>query len=229
MTKKIDIVEDILNLNDRKALENRNGFDEANTFTLNFMASPGAGKTSLIMATIEKLKNEYSIAYIDGDIATSIDVDKVSALGIPSIQINTGGQCHLDAPMIHQAISDLDLGQIDLVIIENVGNLVCPTSFKLGAHRNILIASVPEGDDKPYKYPGMYQGVDAMALNKMDVIEYFDFDMDYFRKGVEILNPGLYFFPVSCKTNYGVNEWSEWVSKEITDFRTAAFKDYILR
>ncbi len=229
MSKKIKIVEDILNLNDMKALENRNGFNDTRTFALNFMASPGAGKTSLIMATIEKLKSEYSIAYIDGDIATSIDVDKVATLGIPTIQINTGGQCHLDAPMIQSAISDLDLGHIDLVIVENVGNLVCPTSFKLGAHRNILIASIPEGDDKPYKYPGMYQGVDAMALNKMDVIDYFDFKMDYFRKGVEILNPGLHFFPISCKTKFGMNEWCEWVSNEIKDFKTAATKEYILR
>ena len=229
MTKTIKIVEKILSSNDKIAIENRAEFDRKNTFTLNLMASPGAGKTSLIMATVERLMNEYSIAYIDGDIATSIDVDKVATLGIPTVQINTDGQCHLDAPMINKAILNLDLKNVDLLILENVGNLVCPTSFKLGAHKNVLIASVPEGDDKPYKYPGMYQGVDSIVLNKMDVLEYFDFDMDYFERGVAILNPGLKFFPVSCKSKEGLEDWITWINKEIDNFRKVKNTEYDLR
>jgi hydrogenase nickel incorporation protein HypB len=132
----------------------------------------------VITATIQALKDEYRIGYIDGDIATSIDADRVAALGVPAVQINTGGQCHLDAPMIRKALPQLPMEELDLLVVENVGNLVCPTSFRLGVHRNVLIASVPEGDDKPYKYPTMYHGVDVMLLNKMDVLDAFDFDMD---------------------------------------------------
>jgi hydrogenase nickel incorporation protein HypB len=229
MVKTINIGERILNSNDKIAIENRELFNKRNTFTINLMASPGAGKTSVIMATVEELMDEFSIAYIDGDIATSIDVDKVSKLGIPSVQINTGGQCHLDAPMINKAIAGLKLDEVDLLILENVGNLVCPTSFRLGAHKNVLIASVPEGDDKPYKYPGMYQGVDSMILNKMDVLEYFDFNMEYFRKGVEILNPGLEFFPVSCKTKAGLDGWLKWLSDQIIQFKEIEDIYYELR
>ena len=219
MTKTINIVEDIMSSNDKLALENQGEFNLNSVFAINIMASPGAGKTSLIIETVKRLMNEMAVGYIDGDIATSIDVDKVSVLGIPSIQINTGGQCHLDANMIKKAMTQMDLNELDLVIIENVGNLVCPTSFKLGSHRSVLIASIPEGDDKPYKYPGMYQGVDAMLLNKMDVHPYFDFKMDYFKDGVEILNPGLAFFPVSCKTGDGVDEWVNWIKSEFQLFK----------
>lgn len=229
MTKEIKIEEKILKSNDQIALSNRETLDSQNILTINIMASPGAGKTSLIMATVERLKQEHSIGYIDGDIATSIDADKVSSLGIPSVQINTGGQCHLDAMMIKKALKDMNLDDLEMVIIENVGNLVCPTSFKLGAHINVLIASVPEGDDKPYKYPGMYQGVDALILNKMDVIEYFDFDLEYFKKGVEILNPGLRFFPVSCRTEEGIEQWSSWLENLCNDYLNAENLEYELR
>ena len=182
MAKTVPIVEDIMSANQKIAFENRTRFNEAGLFAINLMASPGAGKTSVIMETIKQLKKEYKIAYIDGDVATSIDADKVAALNIPTVQINTGGQCHLDAVMINNALPAINLDDIDLLLVENVGNLICPTSFQLGIHRNVLIASVPEGDDKPYKYPGMYQGVDGMLLNKMDVIEAFDFQMDYFKQ-----------------------------------------------
>lgn len=219
MNKKVSIVEDILSANDQIALQNRSRFDDSRLFAINLMASPGAGKTSVIMATVEILKGEYQMAYIDGDIATSIDTEKVAQLDIPAVQINTGGQCHLDATMIQNALSQLQLSELDLLIVENVGNLVCPTAFRLGVHRNVLIASTPEGDDKPYKYPGMYQGVDAVLLNKMDVIGAFDFDMKYFRKGVEILNPGLAFFPMSCKTKEGLDGWLDWLQTEVATFR----------
>lgn len=229
MAKKISVIEDILSANDQIALQNRSQFDENRLFTINLMASPGAGKTSVIMATIEALKGEYGIAYIDGDIASSIDTDKVAKLGVSAVQINTGGQCHLDAVMVQSALPQLQLEDLDILVVENVGNLVCPTSFRLGVHRNVLIASVPEGDDKPYKYPGMYKGVDAMLINKMDVLEAFDFDMDYFKRGVEMLNPGLAFFPVSCKTGEGIEKWLEWVRGEMVAFRESDGHSYELR
>jgi hydrogenase nickel incorporation protein HypB len=229
MSKTVAVVEQILSANDRIAAQNRERFNGANLFAVNLMASPGAGKTSLIMATVRAIQHEFSIAGIDGDIATSIDADKVAALGVPAVQINTGGACHLDASMLQTALPQLTLPEIDLLIVENVGNLVCPTGFRLGVHRNVLIASVPEGDDKPYKYPGMYQGVDAMLLNKMDVLDAFDFDMDYFRRGVEILNPGLAFFPVSCKTGEGLEAWLDWLRTEITAFRRTGGEDYEIR
>jgi len=229
MTKTVPVVEQILSANDRIALQNRTQFDTAGTFAINLMASPGAGKTSLIMATIRALKDEYRIAGVDGDVATSIDADKIAALGVPAVQINTGGACHLDAVMLHSALPQLPLAELDLLIVENVGNLICPTGFKLGVHRSALIASVPEGDDKPYKYPGMYQGVDIVLLNKMDVLEAFDFDIAYFRRGVEILNPGLAFFPLSCKTGAGLDGWLDWVRVEMSAFRASKGANYEIR
>ena len=226
MAKKVTVVEEILSENDRVATANRAQLDDAGLFGLNLMASPGAGKTSVIMATIQALGDEHRIAYIDGDLASSIDVDKVAELGVPSIQINTGGQCHLDAFMMKGALPQLSLAELDLLVVENVGNLVCPSSFRLGVHRNVLIASVPEGDDKPYKYPAMYLGVDVMLLNKMDVIEAFDFDMEYFKRGVEILNPGLAFFPVSCKTGEGLDNWLAWVRGEVAAFKRGKGNGY---
>jgi hydrogenase nickel incorporation protein HypB len=179
------------------------------------MASPGAGKTSLITHTVKALRDEFRIGAVDGDLASTIDADRMAALGVPAVQINTGGACHLDAAMFQSALPQLSLETLDLVIIENVGNLVCPAGFKLGTHRSVLIASVPEGDDKPYKYPVMYRGVDALVLNKIDVLDAFDFDVDYFRRGVEPLNPGLAFFPLSCKTEEGLDAWLDWLRNEV--------------
>jgi hydrogenase nickel incorporation protein HypB len=229
MTKKVPVVEEILSANDRIAHQNRLLFDGSKVFGINLMASPGAGKTSLIMATVQALKSELRIAGIDGDVASSIDADKVAALGVPAVQINTGGACHLDASMLQSALPQLPLEALDLVVVENVGNLICPTGFRLGVHRSILIASVPEGDDKPYKYPGMYQGVDAMLLNKMDVLDAFDFDMEYFRRGVEILNPGLAFFPISCRTGEGLERWLAWLRAEIEAYQAAGGSGYEIR
>jgi hydrogenase nickel incorporation protein HypB len=229
MTRTVSVAEQILSANDRVALENRSAFDAAGLFAINLMASPGAGKTSLIMATVRALKSEFRIAAVDGDIATSIDADKVAALGVPAVQINTGGTCHLDAVMVRGALPQLSLAELDLLVVENVGNLVCPSGFRLGVHRSVLIASVPEGDDKPYKYPGMYRGVDAVVLNKMDVLDAFDFDMDYFRRGVEVLNPGLAFFPISCKTGQGVEGWLDWVRGEVTAYGADEGASYEIR
>jgi hydrogenase nickel incorporation protein HypB len=214
-TARIPIVENILSANDRLAGENRARLDSAGVFSLNIMASPGAGKTSLIEQTISALKDQLRLAVIDGDIATSLDADRAAAAGAVAVQINTGGECHLDAVMLHNALLQLDLSQVDLLIVENVGNLVCPASFQLGTHQSVLIASIPEGDDKPYKYPGMYRGVDALIVNKIDLLPYVPFRMDFFTQGVEALNPGVITFPLSCRTGDGVDKWVEWILKQV--------------
>jgi hydrogenase nickel incorporation protein HypB len=215
MKDRIQVVEKILDANERLALENRQQLDEAGVFALNLMASPGAGKTSLIEATIERMKQHQRLAVIDGDIATSIDADRAQAAGALAVQINTGGECHLDAVMLQGALEKIPLSEVDVLIVENVGNLICPASFPLGTHKNVLIASVPEGDDKPYKYPTMYKGIEALVINKTDLEPYIEFDMDYFREGVEILNPGLVTFPLSCKTGEGIQAWVDWILRQI--------------
>ncbi len=211
MTQRISVVEDILSANDRLAGENRSRLDAAGVCALNLMASPGAGKTSLIEHTIQRLSNRLRLAVIDGDIATSLDADRAAAAGALAVQINTGGECHLDAVMLQGALNQIDLSRIDLLIVENVGNLICPANFRLGTHRSVLISSVPEGDDKPYKYPGMYRGVDALVINKIDLLPYVPFRMDYFQRGVEMLNPGVVTFPLSCRTGEGLENWIDWV------------------
>ena len=169
MPARIPIVENILSANDELAVRNRAAFDRAAVLALNLMASPGAGKTSLILRTLEALRGRVRLGVIEGDLASSIDTDRAKAAGIPAFQINTGGQCHLDAVMIQAAMRELPLGSLDLVIIENVGNLVCPIEFRIGSHLSVLIASIPEGDDKPYKYPSAYRGVQALVVNKVDL------------------------------------------------------------
>jgi hydrogenase nickel incorporation protein HypB len=212
MTQRIPIVENILNANDRLAQENRARLDAAGVFSLNLMASPGAGKTSLIEQTLPRLQGRLRTACVDGDIATSLDADRAAAAGaLASVQINTGGECHLDAVMLRGALEQLDLAGFDLLVVENVGNLVCPAEFRLGTHKSVLIASIPEGDDKPYKYPGMYRGVDALVINKIDLLPYVPFRMEYFRQGVEALNPGVVTFPLSCRTGEGMEAWIDWL------------------
>jgi hydrogenase nickel incorporation protein HypB len=212
MTQNIPIVENILNANDRLAEENFARIEAAGVFSINIIASPGAGKTSLIEKTLPLLKGKLRVAAIDGDIATSIDADRAAAAGAgASIQINTGGDCHLDAVMLRGALDQLDLTKFDLLIVENVGNLVCPANFKLGTHKTVLVASVPEGDDKPYKYPGTYRGVDALVINKIDLLPYVEFRMDYFTQGVQVLNPNVTTFPLSCRTGEGLNAWVNWL------------------
>jgi hydrogenase nickel incorporation protein HypB len=212
MTQNIPIVENILNANDQLAQTNRARIDAAGVFSINIIASPGAGKTSLIEKTLPLLKGKLRVAAIDGDIATSIDSDRAAAAGAgAAIQINTGGDCHLDAVMLHGALNQLDLTQFDLLIVENVGNLVCPANFKLGTHKTVLIASVPEGDDKPYKYPGTYRGVDVLVINKVDLLPYVEFRMDYFQQGVQVLNPNVTTFKTSCRTGEGLEAWVDWL------------------
>ena len=223
MPERVPVVEKILNANDKLAQENRAVLDNAGVFAINLMASPGAGKTSLIEQTLASLAEKVRVGVVDGDVATSIDADRASAAGALSVvQINTGGECHLDAVMLQQALPQLDLENIDILLVENVGNLICPASFKLGTHKSVLIASIPEGDDKPYKYPGMYRGVDALIINKTDLLPYIPFRMDYFQRGVEVLNPGLVTFPLSCKTGEGLDTWIEWLLTSLADYKQAA-------
>lgn len=211
-SSKVKIVQNILTANDHIANDISAILKKHNIFSMNIMASPGAGKTSVIMQTIHHLSKDLRLGIIEGDTApVTIDADKVSAVGIPVVQINTGGQCHLDAPMIKGALTQFSLDELDIIIIENVGNLICPAAFKLGTDVNVVIASIPEGDDKPYKYPGIYHGIDALILNKIDLKPYIDFNLEYFKKGIEALNPGIEFFELSCKTGDGLDKWISWL------------------
>jgi hydrogenase nickel incorporation protein HypB len=213
---RIPVVQNILSANAALASDVRERLDASGVFALNMMASPGAGKTSFITATIRALGDSLRVAYVDGDIETTIDAESVDALGVPVVQINTGGACHLDANMLSLALPQLPLDQVDLLIVENVGNLVCPAEFELGTHLNVLIASIPEGADKPYKYPTMYRGVDVLIVNKMDLLPYVPFDLGYFKRGVEVLSPGLTTFEVSCTTGDGIGAWVEWLKERVT-------------
>lgn len=215
MAEKIPVVENIMSANDRLALENRNTLDAHSIFAINMMASPGAGKTSLIEQTVPALAAKYNVAVVDGDLASNIDADRAAAAGAMAVQINTGGGCHLDAVMLKNALEQLDLDKVDILIVENVGNLVCPAGFQLGTHKSVLVASVPEGDDKPYKYPTMYRGVDTLVVNKIDLLPYIKFNMDYFKDGVKLLNPDVVSFPISCVTEEGVADWLAWIEAEV--------------
>ncbi len=203
-----------MSANDLVALENRQMLDEQQVLAVNVMASPGAGKTSLILRTIEALRGRLRLGVIEGDVAGRVDADKVAETGTPVVQINTGGGCHLDAPQVRSALQRLPLGEIDLLFIENVGNLVCPTGFALGEHVNMMVAHVAEGDDKPIKYPGMFAAVDALVLNKIDLMPYLDFDLEAFTTAVRALNQDVSFFQVSCKTGDGLEAWVEWLSRQ---------------
>ncbi len=212
---EIDLSKPILDRNERLAAENRARFDDAGVFVLDLMASPGAGKTSTILATIAALRDRYRIAVIEGDIASKVDAEKVKAHGIPAVQINTGGACHLESDMIKRAVDALPLEELDLIIIENVGNLVCPTDFNLGENAKVMILSVPEGHDKPYKYPGIFQVSEAVILNKVDTMPYFDFDEEEFTGVVKSLNPTAPIFRIAATKGEGVAEWAEWLAARI--------------
>lgn len=218
---RLDVGEQIMSANDALAAHNRAHLDSDNVLGINVMASPGAGKTSLILRTIEALRPDLTLGVVEGDTApVTLDADKIITAGMQAVQVNTGGQCHLDAVMLSNALHQLPLEDLDLMIVENVGNLICPAAFNLGTHFNVVIASVPEGDDKPYKYPGIYRGIDALILNKIDLLPYVSFDMAYFRQGIEILNPGVTFFPLSCRTGGGLEDWVSWLQARIHTFQT---------
>lgn len=212
---KIDLKQPILDKNDRLADANRALFVEHHVFVVDLLASPGSGKTSTILATIEALRDEFNIAVIEGDIASNVDAAKISAQGIPAVQINTGGACHLESDMVRRAVDVLDLESLDLIIVENVGNLVCPTDFDLGEGSKVMILSVPEGDDKPLKYPGVFQAAEAIVLNKVDTLGVFDFDVDAFSDAVRQLNPEAPIFPIAATKGDGVDAWADWLRARI--------------
>jgi hydrogenase nickel incorporation protein HypB len=214
--KIVSVKQNILAANTEKAAINRQLLDSHNILMINVLSSPGSGKTSLIIQTINQLRNKCRIAVIEGDVASSIDTEKISQQNIPAIQINTGGGCHLDALMIKKALDALDLDIIDLIFIENVGNLVCTADFDLGAHKNVVILSIPEGDDKPYKYPTMFIEADVVLLNKTDVLPYFDFNLADFPEIIKGLNPSAKVFPVSAKTGEGMDSWVSWIEETLT-------------
>lgn len=212
---QIDMKQPILQKNDSIASELRQRFADNHVYVVDLLASPGSGKTSTILATIDALRDEFNIAVIEGDIASSVDAEKIKAQGTAAVQINTGGACHLESAMIKRAVDVLDLERLDLIIIENVGNLVCPTDFDLGENVKVMILSVPEGHDKPLKYPGVFQASQAVILNKVDTMPVFDFDREAFESAVKQLNPAAPIFPIAATKGDGVEEWAGWLAEKI--------------
>jgi hydrogenase nickel incorporation protein HypB len=215
----IEIKEEILADNDKVAEEIRQRLRSRQVFMLNLMASPGGGKTSLIIETLRGLKHSMRTAVIEGDIDSMVDAEKVAQEGIPVVQLRTGGACHLDAVMVEMALREMALYALDLIIIENVGNLVCPAEFDTGAVKNAMILSVPEGDDKPLKYPLMFTICDALVVNKIDYLKISDFDMKALVQRVLKLNPNIKIFEVSCKTGEGIAAWAQWLKAEVEAFK----------
>jgi len=214
----IEVKEEILADNIRQADEVRADLREKKTMLINLMSSPGSGKTSLILRTIEGLKDAVRVGVIEADIDSTVDAEKVAAVGIPAIQLRTGGFCHLDAAMVTQGIEAMETEVLDLIIIENVGNLVCPAEFDTGAHRNVMILSIPEGDDKPLKYPLMFSICDLLLVNKIDYLSLSDFDMAALRERVTALNPRITILEVSCTTGAGIEKWIDWLKGEVNAF-----------
>ena len=210
---EIKVIKNILEANEVIASQNRTLFAEKGVFVINLMGSPGAGKTTLLEKTIENLRDRNRIAVIEGDIATSRDAERIAAHAIPAVQINTGGACHLDGNMVRGGLKEFDLDQIDLLIVENVGNLVCPAEFNIGENDKAMIISVTEGDDKPEKYPLMFQVSSVLLLNKIDLVPYLDFDMEKFQSDALKINPKLRIMAISCKTGKGLDSWFSWIKE----------------
>ena len=208
---KVKVVTRILEANDRIAEENRKRFQDAGVYVVNLMGAPGAGKTTLLERTIRALKPRLKVGVIEGDIVGTDDAERIGALGVPVVQINTGGACHLDANMISEVLPELPLNELDMLIIENVGNLVCPAEFKVGENVKMMVLSIAEGHDKPLKYPLMFQESSALVLNKIDLLPYMNTDMNKVRNDSLALNPKLKIFEVSCATGAGIDAWAQWL------------------
>ncbi|MGN0544208.1 MAG: hydrogenase nickel incorporation protein HypB [Acutalibacteraceae bacterium] len=217
--KIIEVKESVFANNDREADRVRGKLKEEGTFLLNLMSSPGSGKTTTLLRTIESLKDEFRIGIMEADIDSDVDAKKVSDAGVRSIQLHTGGMCHLDAGMTKQGLDEIGTDDLDLVVLENVGNLVCPAEFDTGAVKNAMILSVPEGHDKPLKYPLIFSVCDVLIINKIDVMPYFDFDMDKVREYAHMRNPKLEIFPISAKTGEGVDAWCDWLRRQVRDWQ----------
>ncbi len=212
---KVKVVTRILEANERIAAENRKLFDEAGVYVINLMSAPGAGKTSLLERTAKELNKRLRIAVIEGDIAGTQDAERIGSLGVPVIQINTGGACHLDANMVNEVLGELPLKGVELLFVENVGNLVCPAEFNIGEDTKVMVLSITEGDDKPLKYPLMFQESSALILNKIDLLPYTNANIDKIKKDAMSLNPSLKIFEISCKTGEGISGWTDWLVKNV--------------
>lgn len=217
--RTLEIKQSVFADNDRRADEVREELKEKKVFLLNLMSSPGSGKTTTLTRTIEQLKDELRIGVMEADIDSDVDAQTISTLGVKAIQLHTGGMCHLDADMTAQGLEGLETGDVDLAILENVGNLVCPAEFDTGAVKNAMILSVPEGDDKPLKYPLMFSICDVVLINKIDVLPYFDFDMDVCRKNIKMRNPYAEIIPICAKTGEGVEVWADWLRREVKEWQ----------
>jgi hydrogenase nickel incorporation protein HypB len=212
---EIKVVKDILDANEQIAARNRQLLDSNKVFAVNLMSSPGAGKTSLILQTLKRLKGKIKLGVVEGDVSSSLDAEAVAKEGVPVVQINTSGGCHLDANMTSAALSNVPLKDIRLLLIENVGNLICPAEFDLGEHRKVLISSIPEGDDKPFKYPLMFHKADAVLINKIDLLPYLHFDIEAFSRVIKGMNEKVKIIQVSCVTGQGIEEWVSWLLNQM--------------
>jgi len=213
---EIKVVKDILGANEQIAERNRQLLDSNGVFAVNLMSSPGAGKTSLILETIKRLKGKTKIGVIEGDVSSSLDAEVIGKEGIPVIQINTGGECHLDANMTYSALGKMPLQDIELLLIENVGNLICTAEFALGEHKNVLVSSTPEGDDKPFKYPLMFHKVDVVVINKIDLLPYLKFNTETFSQAIKGINEKVKILEISCATGQGIEQWVSWLLSQMS-------------
>ena len=216
----LEVKQSIFESNDKQAALLREELKKDGVFLLNLMSSPGSGKTTTLTRTIEALKDDLKIGVMEADIDSDVDAETILKTGAKAIQLHTGGMCHLDAKMTEQGIEGLGIEDVDLAILENVGNLVCPAEFDTGASQNVMILSVPEGHDKPLKYPLMFEVCDAVLINKIDVLPYFDFDMELVKKYIYQRNPKAEIFPVSAKTGEGIEAWTTWLKKQIADWKS---------
>lgn len=217
--KVLEIKKSVFSGNEKRADELRKQLKEKKLFLLNLMSSPGSGKTTTLTGTIEALKGELRIGVMEADIDSDVDAKTISDLGVKTIQLHTGGMCHLDAGMTAQGLEGLEADELDLAILENVGNLVCPAEFDTGAVKNVMILSVPEGHDKPLKYPLMFSVCDVVLINKIDVLPYFDFDMEACKKNILMRNPKAKIIPISAKTGEGMQQWTEWLLGEVRHWK----------
>lgn len=213
--KVVQALTKVLDANDRQAQENREHFEKHGVYAINLMSSPGAGKTSLIETTVETLRDEVRIGVIEGDLETDLDAQRIKNKGAPAYQITTGGACHLDAFMVHKGIHNLPLENLDIVFIENVGNLVCPASYDVGAHMNVVLLAVTEGDDKPEKYPVMFRNADLLVITKTDLLPYVDFSIERAVKSARKIKPNIDFIALSCKTKEGLEDWLEYIKLKV--------------
>jgi hydrogenase nickel incorporation protein HypB len=220
----IPVETDIMQANQNWADDNREAFLRHGVYAVNLMSAPGAGKTTVLEKTIERLKDDYRLGVIEGDLVTTIDADRIAALGVPSHQITTGSVCHLDARMVHGAIHKFDIKDLNLLFIENVGNLVCPAEFELGEDLKIMVYSTVEGAEKPKKYPLMFHEADAVILNKIDLLPYSGVSLEELTRNVREVNPWAPIFPLSCRTGEGLNEWIAWFRSQITEGSTRMLK-----